>query len=634
MLCGSCPTGLHDSIVGGKFGSVRDAGTASALVSAVAGPDATIIVPTPVLPTGTEPLQGVVGTPNSLDPALFDSAYGFNILNFHVGGQVIPGDGAGQTIAIVDAFGSPTIVKDVETFDAQWGIGNTDSTGQFFLTVSPLAPTVNTTPTDAGTIAGWAQEASLDVEWAHAVAPEAHVLLVEAPSPSLLDMLDANVFAAAQPGVVTVSNSWGIDNSAVNPNGLPNEPAIFDGFMVTPNGHTDSDGLQNAGVTFFAATGDTNATLQYPSTSINDIAIGGFTQAIDINGNIQNTGIWSGSGGGTNPNYVTKSQVGEFALDADPQTGVWIFDSTPDGTGASGWTVVGGTSLATPAWAAYMSIIDQGLELRGVPSLTTAAALEGNASSPGMLNLAEQSAATAADFNTFMAPLPTAYPLGGNPPPMGSPLVQIPSNHTGFGSPVSSLLTNDMVGGGITHVGDALDILSFTQEPTTTSAGQAIPTFTVQVDQPASATVDATYNGPVTVSLDPLSTAGGVLSGIVTVNAVNGIATFSGLSVLKVGNFVLDASANNTMGATSSSFQTVAAPAGQLVFVGEPISTWQFGKMPDLVVDVEDQFGNLALTNNSTVTLSIQSGPAGGTISGNTRATVSNGQVVFHWSVL
>jgi hypothetical protein len=605
---------------------------ARVLLSSAASPAATIVVPTPILPSGTEPLQGVVGTPNSLDPFLFDSAYGFNNLSFDVGGTITPGDGAGQTIAIVDAYGSPTIIKDAETFNAHWGLSDTDSTGQFFLTIKPLSPTVNTVTTDPVTVAGWAAETSLDVEWAHAVAPEAHILLVEAPSPELFDLLDANVAAAATPGVVVVSNSWGVPNATVFPNAnfTQNEPFIFDGYMVTPNGHADSDGLQNAGVAFFASTGD-NSSLEYPSTSINDIAIGGFTQDVDINGANGGESPWTLSGGGNNPNYVNKYNVGEFALDADPQTGVWIYDSTPNQQGTTGWSVIGGTSLACPAWAAYMSIIDQGLELQGIPSLTTAEALEGGGGSPGLLPLAEDSYNTSFDFNTYVNPHPpaTSYPLGGMMPPPGSPFTQIPTaGNTGFGSPVATSLTSDMVGGGVTVPTSALNFASFTQEPAGASAGSALPTFTVEIITPAGA-LNTAYNGPVSVSLDPVSTPGGVLSGIVTVNASGGIANFSGLSVLKIGTFVLDATATDSMGTISTAFTTVPAAAGQLAFANQPVSTWQYGKLPDLKIDVEDQFGNLVTAGSSTVTLSIQTGPAGATITGNLTAVSSNGVATF-----
>ena len=102
------------------------------------------IIPTPILPTRPTPLQGVVSTPNNLGPVAFDTAYEFNSIYYSRNGVVEKGDGAGETVAIVDAFGSPTIIQDLETFDAHWGLGNDDSNGNFVLTVQPLAPTVNT----------------------------------------------------------------------------------------------------------------------------------------------------------------------------------------------------------------------------------------------------------------------------------------------------------------------------------------------------------------------------------------------------------------------------------------------------------------------------------------------------------
>src|SRR5271170_7751335 len=75
--------------------------------------------PLPPLPGQPTPLQGLVGTPNSLDPEMIDSAYGFNGLAYDVSGTIFPANGAGQTIAIVDAYGSPTIINDVQVFDAE-----------------------------------------------------------------------------------------------------------------------------------------------------------------------------------------------------------------------------------------------------------------------------------------------------------------------------------------------------------------------------------------------------------------------------------------------------------------------------------------------------------------------------------
>ncbi len=263
------------------------------------------IIPTPILPVGTLPLQGIVGTPLSLDPFMFNTAFGFNAINFHLGNSVIHGDGTGQTIAIVDAFGSSTIINDSQVFNDHWGISNRDGQGNFFLTVQPLRPGQNTIGEPADKIAGWALETSLDVEWAHAVAPGAHILLVESPSDSLLDLVDSNVFAAnwdtvtqtedATPngpggrGVVVVSNSWGVADFA--------ESFLYDGFFETPTGHLDANG-NPGGITFLASSGDVGGQLQYPSASLNVFSVGGQTNSIDLSGNLLTRAPWTGSGGG------------------------------------------------------------------------------------------------------------------------------------------------------------------------------------------------------------------------------------------------------------------------------------------------------------------------------------------------
>lgn len=359
----------------------------------------------PPLPLQPTPLQGIVGTPNSLDPALLDAAYGLDELSFNINGVISKANGAGETIAIVDAFGSPTIVQDAETFDAETfvspgesvaavsgGLSNYDAEGNFFLTVQKLNPTAATPPDSVyandtidfpygkqGLEDEWALETSLDVEWVHAAAPGAHILLVEAPSDTTQDLLDADVYAAEQPGVVAVSDSFGGNVGTQIINGNLVTPATLDGYLVTPTGHTDNDGLIG-GVTFLASSGDPKAGQtgdNFPAASRNVLSVGGYLTTIDLDGVIENIGPWTGSQGGpstTSPTYNNPI----VAADAAPDTGVWIYDSNPDPVDNNGsfapvsWAVIGGTSLACPIWAGVVGIIDQGLNLRGYGSMTTA----------------------------------------------------------------------------------------------------------------------------------------------------------------------------------------------------------------------------------------------------------------------
>ena len=139
---------------------------------------------------------------SGLSPAQVRHAYGFDSTVFTSNGALYGATGRGQTIAIVDAYSSPTIVNDLVAFDAAYGLPNTDINHNFVLSV---ATPEGAPPADAG----WAQEIALDVEWAHAMAPKASILLVEAASASFPDLLNAVNYAKVQPGVVAVVDELG-----------------------------------------------------------------------------------------------------------------------------------------------------------------------------------------------------------------------------------------------------------------------------------------------------------------------------------------------------------------------------------------------------------------------------------------
>ena len=141
-------------------------------------------------------------------PAQIRQAYGFNLLSG------LPGNndnnaGKGETIAIVDAFADPDITHDVQQFDEQFNIGgaagNPANTG--FLTV--VEPERRQSQAVAGPgYSGWDAEQSADVEWAHAIAPGANILLVEAADDDMADLDAAVQYAASQPNVCVVSMSF------------------------------------------------------------------------------------------------------------------------------------------------------------------------------------------------------------------------------------------------------------------------------------------------------------------------------------------------------------------------------------------------------------------------------------------
>src|SRR5579884_2043364 len=191
--------------------------------------------------------------PTGITPAEMRRFYGVD--QIHLLGAVT-GDGAGQTIAIVDAYDDPTAFSDLQQFDLQFNLPDPPS----FRQLDEFGGT-NLPPTDPSSPGGqtWEVEESLDVQWAHVMAPAANIVLVEADSPNDPDFDQAAQTAASLPGVSVVSMSFGGRETRSE----RTEDPVF----TTPSGH--------AGVTFFAATGDTGAPGGYPAYSPNVVAVGG-----------------------------------------------------------------------------------------------------------------------------------------------------------------------------------------------------------------------------------------------------------------------------------------------------------------------------------------------------------------------
>ena len=296
--------------------------------------------------------------PTGMTPAKMRHAYGVDQVMF----GAVQGDGTGQTIAIVDAYDYPTIATDLHNFDTTFGLADPPSVTRINETGGSTLPGTDT----AAKGNDWEVEEALDVEWAHAIAPAANLVLVEANGPTDTDLIVNAVNTARNlPGVVAVTMSFGrAEDSTI---------LGLDQYMTTPTGH--------AGVTFMASTGDSGAPGEYPATSPNVLAVGGTTLTVDSSGNYTSEAGWSGSGGGLSnvepqPSYqngvVTQSTnqraIPDVAFDADPATGASIYDTYDFGTSAP-WMTVGGTSLSSPCWAGMIAIADQGRTIAGANSL-------------------------------------------------------------------------------------------------------------------------------------------------------------------------------------------------------------------------------------------------------------------------
>jgi hypothetical protein len=392
-------------------------------------------------PTLTAAGPGVSGTQRQTvtagsavySPAQVRTGYGVNSLAL---------DGTGQTIAIVDAYDDPGIFTSLDAFDSLFGAAAGGPTlyqqygpASSFLTVlgqdggATLPPT---DPSGAGTI-NWETETALDVEWAHAVAPGARVVLVEANSQSLGDLMTAVQTAAGLPGVSVVSMSWGfVEGRDV----LAQDEAQYDSYLTTPAGHQ--------GVTFVASTGDYGAAVpQYPAFSPNVVAVGGTSLHLNGDSSYNSESGWGalnggsgqfiGGGGGLSqyeaePTYQQGVQSTGFRTTpdvsflADPATGAWVADSYNLGSSAP-WEIAGGTSLAAPAWAGLLTLANQGRVAAGQATLGTAGPTETQAALYGL---------SRSDFHDI-----TSGSNGYSAGP-GYDLV------TGLGSPVADRLVPDL----------------------------------------------------------------------------------------------------------------------------------------------------------------------------------------------
>ncbi|HEY7097604.1 MAG TPA: S53 family peptidase [Terriglobales bacterium] len=246
-----------------------------------------------------------------------------------------PKGGAG-IIAIVDAFDYPTALQDLQHFSQQFGLP-----APKFHKVKVGNP-VND--------CNWSIEMSLDIEWAHAMAPNAQILLVEANSNFNNDLLaavdQANQLIAQHGGKGEVTMSW--------QGGETSNEAQFDSHFAQP------------GVVYFASSGDSGGVVGWPSVSANVVSAGG-TRVNRTNGNFTNETGWSGSGGGPSrfiarPSYQdvvqnivgTKRGTPDFSYDADPFSGASVYNTNPS-CGNIQWLTVGGTSLSSPALAGVVN---------------------------------------------------------------------------------------------------------------------------------------------------------------------------------------------------------------------------------------------------------------------------------------
>lgn len=300
------------------------------------------------------------------NPSQFRAAYGYPALT--APGTALTAAqaaqlGAGQTIYIIDAYDDPNAAAELSAFNQSFGLTSCSSKSipaQAPLPLSPASTTgcslsvVYATPAGGMTATQpafnsmWATESALDVQWAHATAPLARIILIETADASLASFSGA-ISLANRMGPGVVSMSWGATEGGYT--------AAYESFFSAPN------------MTYVAAAGDSGAGVSWPAVSPHVIAVGGTTLTWNGSGTRSEV-VWGGTGGGISqftpaPSYQSGSlqgplagsfrAVSDVALNADPATGEYVAVMLPGNTTVN-WLSVGGTSLGSPQWAATLAI--------------------------------------------------------------------------------------------------------------------------------------------------------------------------------------------------------------------------------------------------------------------------------------
>ncbi len=287
--------------------------------------------------------------PGYLTPALLHEAY------------ALPTEtpaSAGQTIAVIDAYNDPTAEADLGVFDSQFGLPACTSANGCFRKVnqegnaSPLPPTEG----------GWASEISIDVQMAHTICQSCHVLLVETEGEEF-SQLGAGVNAAVSAGATEISNSYGGGEEAGDSTLAATYYAHPETVITASSGDC---GYLNEECAHYPRSAN------FPADSPDVVAVGGTSLTEDRG--VWTSTVWEDGGSGCSAVFsapLWQQQAANFAATGcadgrsvadvaavgDPNTGVDIYDSTPEGHGApTGWGVWGGTSVASPILAAEYAL--------------------------------------------------------------------------------------------------------------------------------------------------------------------------------------------------------------------------------------------------------------------------------------
>lgn len=299
-------------------------------------------------------------------PRASENCYGLRPQDLHRAYDLPTNSAVEQTVALVDAYDDPDAEADLKVYDEEFGLPPCTSANGCFTKVNEKGRATPLPETEGG----WAVEISLDIEIAHAVCQNCHILLVEASNASYANLESAEE-TAVRLGATEISNSWS-----------GGEPS------------TDSPAFDHPGVAITAAAGDdgylnwqsqnpdVRGSVGYPASSPHVVAVGGTRLSLTSEGSWAGETVWNGdgaTGGGCSEHFEAPSwqlkladwsavgcqsmrAVADVSADADPYTGVAVYDSTPAPEGETtkevvpGWISIGGTSLSSPLIAATFAL--------------------------------------------------------------------------------------------------------------------------------------------------------------------------------------------------------------------------------------------------------------------------------------
>jgi Subtilase family len=332
-------------------------------------------------------------------PTAGEGCYGLRPQDLHSVYQLPSSASSPQTIAIVDAYNDPNAEADLTVYDEEFGLPElpkctAGEVSDCFEKLNqageaknlPFPQTQESRETseaecnnegkeaackEAEEADGWAVEISLDIEVSHAICQNCRIVLVEARSSSFPDLEEAEKTAAGV-GATEISDSWGGPEQGETPAEDNASPFNHPGIVITAA--AGDDGYLG----WSAEESSERGYVDYPASSPHVVAVGGTRLSLGASNAWAGETVWNGNGAGAGGCSVelaapawqqstsdwssvgcgTGRAVADISADADPYTGVAIYDSTPESPteGAPSWIPVGGTSLASPIIASVFAL--------------------------------------------------------------------------------------------------------------------------------------------------------------------------------------------------------------------------------------------------------------------------------------